>query len=50
LVEHLCLEIGLDHAGVAQPGEGGAALGGAAVAHRQHMRGDPKAIEFDRAA
>ena len=40
LVENLRLEIGLDHIGVVEQRKGGAALGGAAVAHRQHMRGD----------
>ena len=35
---------------VLQQREGGAALGGAAVAHRQHVRGKAEAVEFDGAA
>ena len=33
-----------------EPGEGGAELGRAAVARRQHMGGDAVAVEFDGAA
>ncbi len=43
-------QIGLERAGVAQQREGRAALGGAAVAAREHMRGDAEAVEFDGAA
>ena len=43
-------QIGLERAGVAQQHECGASFGGAAVAARQHVRGDAEAVEFDRAA